>query len=416
MRRCTVVALLCALLSITGVSATAEHYSIPSAGIQITTADAQTLVVTRDTIASQADALSALGIDADALLKEHVASQVLFELFEKNGVRVQLTRMQTEDSERIGSAKELSEHERASLLAVFDMPPHEAAVWLDTELPALRYADRLEVDGALTAFAHLITIEQGMFYQFTAKGKGVSPEMLHEANERALQGLDILPVFPYQPEAEESVILPENIADDGTVTPLALVDYTGVSESDTSRITVSTLPDTELTLVTANDSVRGRADEKGAHTFSLSTKRETLYDYTLIATAEGRERSEMKIQLQRRVSLEAGEPAYKRGAQAIERVGYENVSTSDVGTTILFRGHVEEITSLYGYPCVRIHTQNPRSGVWVAPLYVLLTAQTPVEVGGIYTVYADVTGETMAAPGEEGGAEIPVLLCHSMAK
>lgn len=413
-KKLTATALSLALLIVPLLSA-AAGYSFPAEGVAFT--GDTPLLITRDTIEIKAARLSAAGIDPAPLAADFAAGRLIFAALLDEGICVSLSQVATEDSIRWVSAEEMQDADRASLLSAFQSAPYENAEWVPLDPPCVRFAYALEAGGVLTQFAALITVQRGLLYRLTAVGKGAEADALHAANENVLgmiqffEGTSPEAALPFAPQ------LPEPALDDGVRTPLALVGFTGVTEEDLTNLVIQTLPNTEVMLYTANDSLRSRAGEDGTTRFALSTKRETTYTYELQAEAPGRERSVMRLTLERRISAESMAAAYRKNAIPIERIGYDGLFSTEVGTTILFRGKAGGFTNSGAYPCVLVFTANPGSGVWVSPLWVRLTAPIEVEEGTVYTVYGDITGEMMEYIDENGQASmIPVVESHIATK
>lgn len=393
-----------------------EKVSFPGPGIAFS--GEVRYFVTPQTLDEQATALSAIGVDVDAMRGDYAVSGGIFDVFLESGARVSLASVTTEDSARWASAAQMPETEKNAMLAAFQAAPYQNAEWLGDPHPCVRCEYALEAGGEIARFAKLITVERGALYQLTATGRGLTMEALHEANLRVLGMITFIPQPEFAvAEAAAAIQTPAAIEDDGVCTPIALVDFSGVTQSDSTELQIETLPGADLTLATANDTLRGRADGQGRHAFSLSTRRTMEYQYTLAAEADGRVASSMEIRLERRLDPEVAENAYRRNAKLVEQIGYAGIEKTPVGTAVTFRGKALDFSALYGYPCALIYTQNPRVGVWEAPLWVRLLSPVLIELEGVYTVYGGISGETLAYTGEDGVTrQLAVIDCQIVTK
>lgn len=418
MKRVRILALLLCVLTFAAPSALAANYTFPYAGVRLESQDGWTLL-TPETLEGQTEMIAELGGDIDALYADYAVNHVVFEVYMPDGVQVSLTVVETEQTAAWGSAAEMTEVEKAALLDGYAGLGYRNVRWSEGLSGYLRYDWALEAGGAVVTFSRLTTVQGGRFYTFTAASAQMSADALHEANLEVLANLSYFGGTDGVAVVGENLsALPSPIEDDGAVTPIALVDFSGVSLEDTTTLAIQTLPGAELLLQTATDTLRGRANGEGLHTFTLSTKRQVDYSYTLTASAEGRETSEMQITIQRRLSGAQQKAAYRASASTLETIGYQNLVSNPSaysGTALTFRGMVADTIDVGGFPCVLMYTTNPGKGVWKRPLWVLFTAGEDIEVGGIYTVYGDIRGDAIAYTDETGETEdLPVILYREL--
>ena len=409
--------ILCLALMLLSQSALAASFSFPYAGARLSAPEGWT-VLTPETLEDQADLLRALGADLEALRADYAASGVVFEAFLPGGAQVSLSVVQNERTEAWGSAAHMTQAQTDAFLEAYRHAPYANVSWV-SDLPGyLRCEWTMQAGGRPVAFARLLTVRKGALYMLTAAGADMPFAALHAANREVLGALSFLDTDVSLQGDERKAQLPRPVADDGVVTPLSLVDFTGVSEADTTVLSLKTLPNAEVFLKTATDTLRGRADASGLHSFALSTKRETTYAYTLTAKAEGRAESRMDIEILRQLTGEARQAAYRKTARAIEAYGYEELCQRPkdfAGSAVTFRGRVAEIGDLNGFPCALVYTSNPGTGVWRNPVFVVLTEPLPLEAGDVRTVYGDLRGDL--APYDGGGdapGSIPVVVCQSL--
>lgn len=407
--------LAAALLACAG-GALAEAYSFPYAGVRLQAGEDWT-VLAPATLAGQKGLLAQLGTDMEALLSDYAASHTVFEVYLPEGMQVALTAVQTQQSAAWDEVAAMNEADKARFEEALAQQPYQNAGWAEDALGFMRYEWMLEAGGMPVSFAGLITVRQGALYTLTASGAAVDMEALHEANLRVLYALTFLGLIEGQPvDVETETVL--SIEDDGSATPLALVDYTPVSYAEDTVLTVRTLPGAELTLRTANDTLRGKANAEGLHRFTVSTKRETVYTYTLTAQAEGRAASALEVWVDRQLAPEAQAAAYRKAARTIASLGYDALLASPdafAGEAITFRGAVGGFVEISGFPCALVYTENPSQGVWQRPVCVLLTEPIPLEAGDIRTMYGDIRGDLLPYTDAQGKAgEAPVIILRDI--
>ncbi|MDR0897119.1 MAG: hypothetical protein LBN04_04610 [Oscillospiraceae bacterium] len=248
-----------------------------------------------------------------------------------------------------------------------------------------------EVAGIPTPCLWLYAAREGLIYRIELTGAPLP--RLHEAGIALAQGLTFTDLPDFWPQAGAGF---DPVADDGQLTPLALLDFTPETWLDETTLTLQTLPGAQVTLRTAADSLRATADANGLCRFTVSTRREQVYAYVLTAAAEGRTPTERGMSITRRLDEKALEAFYRQYAFPISRYGYETVLRNPgrvAGEAVTFRGRVEAVGASDGFPCLLLATNNPSAGVWQNPVWVLLAAPLQAEVGDIYTVYGNFRGD-----------------------
>lgn len=412
-----IVCFALAVLMLAGVTASAEMYSFPEAGLRLDVQEGWMLLVPT-LLEEQSEFLAQLGADMEAMRADYAANHIVLEIFMERGSQVSLSAVQTEQSAQWSSTVTMTEADKDAFAEAFAMAPYENVEWSSAAPGWLSCDWTIEAGGIPVTFAGLMTVRQGMLYTLTASGALTSLESLRADNEAVLaqlyfQGSNV----EAAPEAT-ALNMPQAIPDDGVATPIALEGFESITYEDTTVLTIRTLPGTELVLRTATDTLRGRADETGLHKFQVSTKRETVYAYTISATAEGRRESRVDVAVERQLTLEAQEAAYKRSARQVNVYGYSNlVGAPEVygGKPITFRGRVGGFMDLGGFPCVLIYTENPGRGVWRSPIWVMLTEAVPLAEDDIRTVYGDLRGDTLPYTNENGEQlQAPVVVSRSV--
>lgn len=408
----------CLLLPLGAAAQTA--YSFPYAGVRLALPDGWTLLCP-ETLPDQAKLLASVGVSEDALRADWSANHTVFELFLPGSIQVSLSVIETEDTAAWGDSGHMTGAQSAAFLKSYDHAPYQNVSYVNDPAGFLQCEWALEAGGETVTFARLMAVRQGALYMLTAMGLGISADALHAAGREALSALTFLGARAGAKGAAGGPETPAPIADDGKVTPLALVDFAGVTLSDLTTIYLKTLPGAEVALKTATDTLRGKADADGNHSFTVSTRRESTYTYTLSANTSGRKQSEMTVSVERRLSGEALEAAYKTGARTLDALGgYSRIlgdAKAFAGQAITFRGQVAEVSEMQGFPAVLVYSVNPGKGVWRDPVWAVLVepVQQALKPGDVFTFYGDLRGDTTAHKDEEGkAAEAPVMACRSV--
>lgn len=408
---------LAALLCLSG-GAFADSYHFLGAGVGFTPPEGWTLLAP-ETLDAQSALLAALGADADTLKADWAANGGVFTAFLPGGAQVELSVIETDEASAFGEAARMTEGQFRAFLDGYSRAPFENAHF-DTEYPGwVRVEWTLSTGGAPVTFARLTTVRQGAQYALTAMGVNQPVDALHEANRAAAAALTFLGMRVGAPGAYGVADLPAPVPDDGEGTPIALVDFTGVSLADTCAITVQTLPSAELTLRTATNALRGRADEEGRYTFSVSTRREINYDYTLTAKAEGRKETQLALAVERRLTGDALEAAYRNSARELTHNLYAAVAADvagSAGQAVFFRGQVVALMDVGGFPCALFFTDNPNRGVWRNPVWVVLTTEINLVPGEVRTIYGDLRGDAPAFEMSDQTGVAPAVVLRAVAK
>lgn len=394
------------LLLLVPMAAAAQELPFLPAGISLR-APSEWAVLSSATLDGQRSLLDRLGADPEAMAADYAANHIIFEVFFPEGGQVSLAMMETEQTLAFQSMERMQPAQAKALYARYDREPYAHLAYTEDPPGYLSCDWTRRVGDVDVAFACLVFVKQGALYTLTATGT-LPVEALHAANRAVLDAMTLLGVRV--PDAGFST----SIQDDGKITPVSLVDFTGVSMADTTELFIRTLPGAELVLRTATDTLRAVADEKGQHSFRLSTRREAVYAYTLSAAAPGRDPGEMKVTIVRRLSGEAQLAAYRNAARWMESDEYRRVAASPglyTGAAYALRGRASALEVVNGFPIVLVHTRNPAKGMWRDPLWVLLTEPMEIAVGEMLNIYGEIRGDTLPYTEESGvRAEAPVLL------
>lgn len=400
--RMRALAAMLVLLVLFAASASAESYRFLGAGVGLDPLAGWT-VLSPETVGEQTELLRSLGANADTLRADWAANGGVFTVFLPDGPQVELSVVETPDTAEWGDAEAMTEAESRAFLGGYTHAPFEDARFDEQNPGFLRVSWTLNAGGAPVGFARLVTVRQGALYALTASGAGLPADALHAANRAVLSALSFLGARAGGMGGDGRAA-PQVIPDDGTQTPVRIANYTGVSLADTVDIDIETLPGTELRLLTATDSLRGVADESGRHRYTVSTRRDAVYAYTLVAKAEGRSESRVDLTVERRLTGDALAAAYRKSAVNFEKIDYQAVVSDPAkfaGQPVFFRGQVIALAERGGFPCALMYTSNPSRGNWKNPVWVVLTSQLEIAPGNVLTVYGDLRGD--APSFDEGG-------------
>lgn len=411
MKKGACLALALALCLAVAGSALAQTYSFVGEGVRLRAENSWT-VLTPQTLEARADMLSRLGADIAVLRADYAANHTLLEAYLPQGAQVALAAVQTEQSAAWQDVAYMSEADKAAFAQGFARAPYENAGWAQGLPGYYQYEWALQASGTPVAFAGLATVAQGTLYTLVASG-AADVAALHAANREVAARMEYTGMGTQVGEAPAAPDAPADVADDGVVTPLAMKDFSTVTYEDATVLALQTLPGADVTLRTASDTLRGRADEQGVHTFRVSTRRESVYSYTAIAQAQDRKASELQINVERRLSPEDQEASYRKSARQVAVYGYSNLVGAPAqyaGQAVTFRGQVADFTDFEGFPCALVYTDNPSKGVWRNPVWVIVTEPMQLAQGDVYTMYGDIRGDAMAyaQAGESGQAPIVV--------
>lgn len=396
------------LLSIS-THAAGEAYSFPRAGVRVEMRDGW-ILVTKDMLFEKADDLAGQGIDVKQLRLDMEADGAAFAIF-MGDVRVTLSRYESTETAAWQSAEAMTEADQETLFAAYNAAPYQNAAWVQENGPHLTFDWAFQSDGEVKRFSGAALVAEGALYQLTATGPA-PVDVLREANERVLSAASFFTATAAE-EASGETFSFVPIEDDGVVVPLDLIDFTGVSYEETTSLTVQTLPNAEVVVLTPNDRLRALADEvTGIRTFRVSTRREMVYEYTISVSLPDRTTSQAEIAVSRQLSPELKMDAYKRQARVLDDATYQQLlSGADdlTGTAATVRGTVAQFYEREGFPCALIYSESA-DGERQTPVFVALVEPFDIEQNGSYVIYADILGETMPFVNDDGiETEAPVL-------
>lgn len=406
---------LIVLLSITSC-ASGEAYSFPKAGVRIELQE-DWLLVMRDTLDINAGELVSRGIDMKLLRSDMEANSAVFVVL-IDQIRVMLSRYENEQTAAWASAHAMTAEDQKTLLDAMNTPPYVNAEWIqgeDSKPAHVLYDWAFQLDGKTNWFSGAATVMEGALYQLTATGDATIAE-LREANEQVLSAMTIYaaPVLEEPAKVAEPFI---PIEDDGVVTPLAMIDFTGFSYDDVTELAIQTLPGAEVVVITANDKLRAIANEEGIRTFRVSTRREMTYEYTIQVSAPDRKASQAQAIVERQLSPELKLEAYKKSAHSLDDTLYDQLLLSPgayTNTAVMIKGRVAGFSELDGYPCAFVYTKMVDDS-WVDPICVMLIEPFGLLEDSLYTVYGDIIDKTIGFANDDGiETEVPVIVARSI--
>ncbi len=407
-----------ALLLLTAGTAFAAPYTFPDAGVRLDAGNDWTLL-TPEGLAKDPAAAAQTGLDAEALRATYATLHVLFEALLPGGERVSLSVVATPETAAWDAAERMAEADLDAFLAAYSQPPYANTAWADTPVGWLQSEYTVDVDGAAQPHALLATVHAGKLYTLTATQQGGSVAALREANEAVSAALVFLSPKEDSPfgNEDDTPPLPAAIADDGVVTPVELVGFTGVTLLDDTTVTIQSIPGADVIVKTPNDTLRHKVGEDGRVSYTVSTRREVVYDYTISVKASGRKTSELSYTIRRRMTDDALQAAYMKSARTLESIGYKAIVASPkahANTPMVFRGKCAAFMDVDGTPYMLVYTAG-LDGAGQNPVWVMLKTAIPLAVGEVRTVYGELQGGTLPYIWPDGTTEdVPVLICHSL--
>ena len=174
-------------------------------------------------------------------------------------------------------------------------------------------------------------------------------------------------------EPTESVFTGSNVMVRGVTEPNATVYITGKGMS---------------TNVKANRngvfSIRVFMDDAGTET------------YTLTAKADGCAQSSVAVTLTREWTEKELITQFRQKMIAVSYKDLAKDPAKYAGKRFIFRGKVMSFTDYDGKPCALVCVDNPSTGVWQSPIYIVLQTTDEVKEGDVMTFY--LIGEELTLP------------------
>lgn len=397
----------------------AASLSFPDSGVLINSQEGWTLV-TSETMEEEASFLAEKGIDMDNLRADYAIGHVLFEVFLPGGERVRLATQTTAKTLGWDSIGRMDEAERLEFFASYQKAPYGNAAWSNAYPEMVRSEYAFESGGVLIGSALLSTLRVGNLYTLTATGQGFSMDQLHKTNEAVAAAMVFLsPRSESAFSGEKSTnAIPDPIMDDGVTTPIQLIGFSPVTTMDDTTLTIESVPNIDVLVKTANDTLRGKTDIDGRASFTLSTRRQMVYNYTFTVEAPNRKASRLQVSLERQLTEAAKEEAYRASARSLESFGYKAIEESPkdfLEKPLFFRGSAAGFTDLDGSPCLLLYTANPTPDTWTHPIWVVLQTAVPLSAGDIRVVYGELRGDTLPFTDTVGNTGVaPIVVCRSL--
>ncbi|MDR2505601.1 MAG: hypothetical protein LBD16_05780 [Oscillospiraceae bacterium] len=193
--------------------------------------------------------------------------------------------------------------------------------------------------------------------------------------------------------------------------PLTVLYSQDEVETGSFDLYVYTLPRTQFILTTPFSKTRAVASDFGVVYFSLSIRSGASNEYKADAHAEGYGERSASVTLTRGASFSEGLGAFKRTAAALDWRRAKDSAETYIGRGITFRGRIESVTTVAGYPALIIGTANIAQGVWTNPVCVVTPYILTYEAGKYMTVYGEVVSKSDTLPSayEYEGETIPVI-------
>ena len=165
-----------------------------------------------------------------------------------------------------------------------------------------------------------------------------------------------------------------------------------VVTGDEVRLTGTTLAGVQMQLVSPYGLTKKRTQNDGAISFTLSTKEEGEYDYTLILDKSGFEQRRIRFTLRRVMTDAQTREQIKAGAEKISYKNLQKARSEDLGKVMVIYGPVTELSDGGGQYYMRMQYNKDAQGVWFNEVIVVAKEDMGVKVGDMATVVASVAG------------------------
>ena len=185
--------------------------------------------------------------------------------------------------------------------------------------------------------------------------------------------------------------------------PVANIAVTEPEETTFTGSTVvlrgETEADAKVYVETEGFKTNVTANRNGAFSVRLNIDSEGAHTYTLTAQADGFKDGSTQVTLTRELTQKEWIANFR--LKMIE-IDYDSVVADPAayqGKQFIERGRVMEFADYNGSPCALVCIDNPATGVWTQPLWVVLDQSADAEVGDILTFY--LVGEGISLPADD---------------
>ncbi|MBP3657160.1 MAG: hypothetical protein J6K32_10750 [Clostridia bacterium] len=269
-------------------------------------------------------------------------------------------------------------------------------VQLDAVIPTETITSELEITGTATGGATLVaSIPDGAAMRTISVG---------QANKNGSFTL----IVPLEDEGEYEITLTASREGMNETSVTGVVAYSakrlpvtieGVTEGEVTVVAQSetilsgsTLAGVQMQLVSPYGLTKKRSQNDGSFSFSLSTKDEGEYDYTLILDKSGFEQRRIRFTLQRVMTDQQAREQVKDGAEKISYKNLQKARAEDAGKTMVIYGPVTEMSEGGGMYYLRMQYNKDAEGKWYNEIVIVSAEEMGVKVGDMATVVATVAG------------------------
>ncbi len=177
-------------------------------------------------------------------------------------------------------------------------------------------------------------------------------------------------------------------------TPLEISPTSGASFADSFEIRGVTLPGAEVEVLKGSRAVAPQVDENGRFSFTLNTRKQGNYSFTVRATYPGFRQTEAKGMIRRQ-----SEAGAQKAASKLEYDALVAKPESYADTAVLLEGEVKGLAYEAGQPLCLLETAAKEKYLYLCGNLLDLELGQPARLLGV------LTGETL----KFGGAETPTV-------
>lgn len=159
-----------------------------------------------------------------------------------------------------------------------------------------------------------------------------------------------------------------------------------------------------------------KAGKNGAFSVRVFMDGESTETFSLRAKAEEHKQTTATVTLTRVLTDKEKIEAFRQKMIELEYHSLLQNPAKYAGKQFIFRGKVMDFTDYNGSPCALVCVENPSTGVWTSPVYVVLSPSDEAAAGDVLTFYLKGEGITLPADGAytASGAEEEVPVARAV--
>ena len=176
---------------------------------------------------------------------------------------------------------------------------------------------------------------------------------------------------------------------------------------DTFTLTGTTLPGSELQLVTDIGLVKKKPNADGSFKFELNTPEAKTYNYTLIVNNGKYTQRRFPFTINRVYTQSQELSRIKKSAVSISYRNLQTKADQYLGQVMRLSGYVSEITQGEGVTFVRLMLSRNTKGVWTTPVIIACEEAPELTEGERAVIYGYVASPYYEQSGEESNVAVP---------